>query len=1165
MRLNDIFEKDINRQIDGVIKADDDSQIGVEVDEYVLTNEASKGLEQLLEAYTQTSSSANGAWVSGFFGSGKSHLLKMLAHLLGTTETSGISREKAIEAFLTKAGDNAILVASLKKSATIPAKSLLFNIDQKADLVAKDQSDALLKVFAMVFDDSCGYFGKMAYIAQFERDLDNDNRLAEFKEIYANIAQMPWEKGRKQSILQEANVDAAYARLNGSERAPEGILAKYSNEYHLSIEDFANNVKDWLDSQPAGTRLNFYVDEVGQFIAGNTKLMLNLQTIAETLAVRCDMRAWVMVTSQEDMSSVIGDPTKQQGNDFSKIQARFANRLKLTSADVEEVIQKRLLQKKPSGVSMLQGIYADEINNFATLFTFTDGSRTYRNFSDEDHFIASYPFVTYQFPLFQSALSGISDHNGFEGKHTAVGERSMLEVFQHVAQNLTATNVGELATFDATFEGIRATLKSANQKSILFAEDNLKEQNPLAIRVLKALFLVKYVPDFKATHTNVTVLLYGAFGQDVKQLSKSVQEALNLLEQQTYIQRNGTLYEYLTNDEKDIEEDIKNVEIDSSTLTSELGRLVHEVLKNPKIRYTKNGQDFSYSLKVDDVLVGRPQELTIDIITPENEFAGDLAALRAHSFGKNELRVVLPEDGRLIPDVLSYLRTAKYVKHAQTNSMTDSHRRILQSKGRQNDERHRELATRLRDLLGKSTLMVAGSDLTISASDGPTRVEQGFQNLVTGTYPQLKLLGNKTYSEADIASALADTPSTLDPDAATPLSPAERELFNHISLKEQAAESVTVATLVAAFEVKPYGWSMAATLTALARMVTLGRVTLTVDANRLKRTEVAAGLKNTQRQSKTYVSVQQQYTPSQTRAIRDFYRDFFDDAASPREAGDAAKACAAGFNQLADKLELRIDTSAYPFTAGLGPIVVQLREYSTKPEKWLVEDLPAHVPELLDTKELAIDPIVNFFAGPQKPIFDTAKSALSRAQFSGAAGAPSAETVRTLIGDPDLLSGGKLSQLKTASDELEALLNQQVDRARDAAQVAIKQRAQELTQIADDRNATDVSRSAVENALEQLLAHIGQLDNSATIEQAHKSFIDVQFPHLIDTLRPPKAEPGPSPADPPKPQAETVGLSTLSIHFSQNLLQNEADVDNYLDALRKTLMDEINAGKRVSR
>ena len=78
MNIESLFSNDITRPIDGVIKADDLVRLKQEVDEYVLTNEVSQELEELLEAYT-SSTDANGVWISGFFGSGKSHLLKMLA------------------------------------------------------------------------------------------------------------------------------------------------------------------------------------------------------------------------------------------------------------------------------------------------------------------------------------------------------------------------------------------------------------------------------------------------------------------------------------------------------------------------------------------------------------------------------------------------------------------------------------------------------------------------------------------------------------------------------------------------------------------------------------------------------------------------------------------------------------------------------------------------------------------------------------------------------------------------------------------------------------------------------------------------------------------------------------------------------------------------------
>src|SRR5699024_5785407 len=219
------------------------------------------------------------------------------------------------------------LPALIEKADRIQAKSLLFNIDPKATLISKDQNDALLKVFVKIFDESRGYYGNQGHIARFERDLDARGQYGAFKEAFERVAGISWSQGREQSALEAGNVDKAFAEVNGVESP--GIIRQYSASYSVSIEDFADEVASWLDTQPEGYRLNFFVDEVGQFIGTNTQLMLNLQTIAESLATKCKGRAWIFVTSQEDMEKIGGDRTKQQANDFSKIQARFANRLKL--------------------------------------------------------------------------------------------------------------------------------------------------------------------------------------------------------------------------------------------------------------------------------------------------------------------------------------------------------------------------------------------------------------------------------------------------------------------------------------------------------------------------------------------------------------------------------------------------------------------------------------------------------------------------------------------------------------------------------------------------------------------------------------------------------------------------------------------------------------------
>ena len=110
----------------------------------------------------------------------KKHLLKMLAYLLGEVDGQGFGRQRVSEVFISKA-KGAFLPALLAKAERIPAKSLLFNIDQKATLIAKDQSDALLKVFVKVFNESCGYYGNQGHIAQFERVLDNRDQYEAFK------------------------------------------------------------------------------------------------------------------------------------------------------------------------------------------------------------------------------------------------------------------------------------------------------------------------------------------------------------------------------------------------------------------------------------------------------------------------------------------------------------------------------------------------------------------------------------------------------------------------------------------------------------------------------------------------------------------------------------------------------------------------------------------------------------------------------------------------------------------------------------------------------------------------------------------------------------------------------------------------------------------------
>lgn len=1176
MTLKSIFNKPVDRPIEGVIKADDEASLRLELEEYVLTNEVAKRLESFLDAYNN-SANANGVWISGFFGSGKSHLLKIMALLLENREIDGIP---TLDLFLPKCSDNEILRADLKRAVAIPSKSILFNIDQKADVISKTQIDALLAVFVKVFDEMCGYYGKQGHIAHFERDLDSRGIYDQFKVAYQSLSGREWSKGREQALLESQNIAKAFAKVtNSPESAAQGILDKYRNQYKVSIEDFAEQVMAYIDRQSPTFRLNFFVDEVGQYIAENVKLMTNLQTIAESLATKCRGRAWVIVTSQNDMSTVLGEMSAQQSNDFSKIMARFANKMLLTSTNVAEVIQKRLLAKTEDGAESVSDLYHLQENNFGTLFSFTDGSRAYKVYRDRDEFIRSYPFVPYQFELFQSVIENLSRHNAFEGKHSSVGERSMLGVFQQVAIQISDYELGQLATFDLMFEGIQTALKAQTQKAILAAERQLS--NTFAIKLLKALFLAKYVKEFKPTIRNLCVLMLESFGQDLPELKKKIEEALNLLEQQTFIQRNGDLYEYLTDEEKDVEQEIKNTEVESTDVASELEKLVFDhVIKNRKIRYDENGQDFSYSRKLDDRLHGREYELTIHAVTPFHEFA-DQASLLMHTFGRDELLVVMPPDDRLMRDILMYKRTEKYIRQNISTTQQEAVKRILTDKGFQNRERYADLQLLVHRLLSKARLYVSGTEIEIGGEDPQSRINRGFSELVMRVYPNLRMLQGIAYKEDQIKNILRDRQGTLEGTGVTSLMESEQEMLAFIQSNNRGGVRTTLKTLLEKMERKPYGWYYSAILCILAKLCARGKVEVRTDGNILEDEDLERALRNTHGQGNVVLEPQVDFTASQVRSLKEFYADFFDSPPRANEAKALGKETGVALQELLHQLTLlAAQATQYPFLIAMNPVIDTLKDIIGKPYTWYLTELLRQEDTLLDLKEKVIDPIRKFMGGPLKDIFNEARKfvQVQEPNFSYLAGDESTQII-TALTDPECFKGNRMQQVKTLMDALQKKVSTQIELEIATAKDAVAGLQSRLCARSEFTDLSEAQQGQIAKSFADCIGQVEKQTLIAVIRDTSRRFEETEYPQLLSRIsawsqagvKP--AAPGPdnyksSPT--PKtatttaePRIEYVTSRSVRVSFDKPWLADESDVERYLESMRKALLVEIKKGKRI--
>ncbi|SQH76707.1 conserved protein of unknown function [Shewanella benthica] len=1195
MKLSQLFKKEVDRPIEGVIKADDDASLRLELDEYVITLEVSKRLDDFLDAYLNYNN-ANGVWISGFFGCGKSHLLKMLALLL---ENKSIEDTSPLDIFLNKTplNEGGIFANDLKRAVNIPSESILFNIDQKADVISKSELDALIAVFVKVFDEHRGYYGKQAYIAQFERELSEDGLLEDFAQVFKDTTGMLWEKGRARAKRMSNAIDHAYNKISGQNVT--GILDKYRADYRLSIEDFADQVKDYIDQKEEGFRLNFFIDEVGQYIAGNVKLMTNLQTVAESLATKCKGQSWIIVTAQEDMSSVLGDVGKQHSNDFTKIQARFKNRMKLTSQDVAEVIQRRLLEKKDEFLPQLTDLYHQQENNFKTLFDFSDGSQSYRNFKDREHFLQSYPFIPYQFGLFQSAIQNLSTHSAFEGKHSSVGERSMLGVFQEVAVTIKDHQLGDLATFDLMFEGIRTALKTANQQSILKAE--LQLDNKFAIRLLKALFLVKYVKEFKPTVRNLCVLMYDSFSRDIPSLKIEVEEALNLLEKQTYVQRNGDLFEYLTDEEQDIEKEIKNTDVDNNVIASELEKLIFDgVLKTRKIRFLENNQDYAFSRRLDDNLSGREYELTINAITPFHEHPDAIEKHKSDTLFNDELRIVLPESVRLLSDLVLFKQTEKYVAHETRTTQQESIKRILTDKGIQNVGRLNQLKTLIAKLVGSAKYFVAGVELELSGEDGQSKIVKAFGELIKHTYPNLKMLREHKYSENEIAEIIKrGSQGQLGYESQLPES--QQEMLSVIQSNNRGGIRTTVKSLLEKFESKPNGWSFAAILCNLAELCARGKVEVREATNLLDDNDLVRALRNISAHANLILEPQVEFTPSQLRAVKEFYSDYFEKIPHATEAKAMAKEIQESFAQQAINLDkLQSQSEQYPFLRALGVIVLKINEFKTKPYAWFITELTQDEDTWFDYKEKTIDPMVKFMQGPQKATYDKASQVINQqtANIEYVEGTEYQQIKDALV-NAAIFKGSAIQQLKINTDILEQTIVDLVKDERNKAIKIINQLQEKLTGFDEYQSLNGDKQNELINEFTHATEKLNQQSLIAMLRDEARRFEDYTYSALVQKLMTwsqPIPEPAPEPAKtepspPAQPQQDPLGQDTgkptsthtvnepskqpakaeiksisakqIRVDYHKPWLASESDVNGYIDKYKQALLAAIKEGKSI--
>ena len=1187
MHIKNLFVKDIFRPINGVVKADqvDESSVWQELDEFVVTKELDVHLRRFFSTYCDAMGRTNdpavagkiGVWVSGFFGSGKSHFIKVLSYLLDNeTHSHNGETKQAVEFFDTKIKD-AMLLGDIKRAVASATDVILFNIDNKADNRAG--RDAILAVFLKVLNELQGFSGDHPHIAHMERHLEGRGKLENFKDAYQTLTNTQWADERDAYEFNRDEVIKALSQaLEQSEESCEKWIDGAEENFALTIENFCKWVKEYLDAKGPEHRVIFLADEVGQFIGSDTHLMLNLQTITEELGTVCKGRAWVVVTSQEDIDAVLGEMQGVRANDFSKIQGRFPTRLSLSSSNVDEVIQERLLAKRDDVKAELSAVYAKQGDILKNQLSFTEIGTTFPQFKDADDFVRNYPFAPYQFKLLQKIFESIRKA-GATGLHLAQGERSLLDAFQHAGKAVSDKDVGVLVPLYLFYPSIESFLDTAVKRTIDHARDN-ESLESFDTQLLEVLFLIRYVDEIKGNVGNLVTLCIDEIDADRLVLRKTIEASLQRLERETLISRSGDTYFFLTSEERDINREIKGVEVGSAEEAKLVGELIFDDMfkGQRKHRYKANKMDFSFNRTCDGYPVGNRTDgaLVLSVITPlmdDYEKYHDGKCVLESSQDDGQIVIRIRDDENLGRDLRALLRTDKYLRTVDDGTLPPTTKRIHRDLADENRTRRDRLTHSLADMLADASYFVAGQSLPVKSSTPVAALDEAMEYLIENTFTKMSYLQSlcenplKEIQAVLRSDDIAQHKLGLDDPESNPQ--AIDDLRTYIELCTKTSRKLVLHDMATVrYAARPFGWPEMEVVLLLVRLSEAGEVQFVTSGAAIPKQKLYEELTTPRKWRNITVVQRATAKPEDVKNARELGRDVFTDMGP--DAEDALyEFLSKRLENWRDKLNqyrTLTDTGNYPGADDITEVLSLVNSLLAADEsnKFLAR-FNERKGELLDSTDLFHD--VEHFYDHQRPTWDKLRAAstrfkLNQTELEGHETAgPAIQRITEILSAPS-----PYALLKEADDLIRSVTevnNAMLTQHRSSALVSIEQKVQDLNGELIAAGRDDAYNKSALSPLEKLKAQISAHESLAHISQAESRAISLHDAALDQLEKSLAVKPAENLVAEVKPAIKPRRVIAPGKLVKTTYLESQADVDAFLDELRTELTDALSKNERI--
>ena len=1170
MRIQSMFKDDINRKINGVVKVDQDesSVLVQELNEYVITRELKKHFITFFNNYIESFNEDTadiGVWISGFFGSGKSHFLKMLSYLLENKEVQGI---KTVERFREKFSDDPATFMLIDRATKGRTDTILFNIDIEGS-INKDKT-AVLRVFAKMFYNYLGFYGENLKVAKLEQFIEKQGKTIEFRRVFEENNGAPWLESRDAYAFFEDDIVATLQEVLGMSEQAASNWFNGTETVETSIAQLVSEIKEYVDAQPRDFRLLFMIDEVGQYVGGDTDLLINLQSLVEKIGSECGGKVWVVCTGQEAIDEII----KARENEFSRIQARFKTRLSLSSSSADEVIQKRILLKTDEAEHDLEQVYAANDSVLRNLFSFTDAILDIKGYTGAGEFAKNFPFVPYQFILMQKVFAEIRKH-GNSGKHLSGGERSMLSGFQEAAQKIEDKDEYALAPFYLFYDTVHTFLDSSIRRVIERCERAAIDGNgiePQDVDVLKLLYLVRYVDDVKANLDNIVILMADDIRLDKITMREQVRGSLDRLMSQNYIGRTGDTYNFLTDEEQDIQREIKNTPVATADIVGRIAQMIFaDIYTTKKFRYGK--YDFAFDQMVDGQAVGA---LTGGMMLRVLTVATDPTE-------KNELRLMAESTGQAIvvlaenpyyESLESAMKIRKYVKQRNVAQLPKSVQDIIRD---QQDEAGKYELTAAEDLkkaIADAEFYVDGEHIEIKGGDAKSKIDQALEYLVAHVYSDLGLITKFAETDADIYKILHGEEQYIP--GTEPNRDAAAKVEKYLEIQFNQNLPTTMSDLQDRFQKKPYGWREIDIAAVVAMLIHDQKVTIKYGGATIQPSDqkLPDMLRKKSEIGKTSISKRQVVSIQKIREVRDFLRDFFDEMDVPEDEDGLIAHIVEKFNGELDhytKLDARYDGHKYPDQSKVRQAIALIKDVLSqqKDNIALIQRVIGREDPLYDMRD-ELQAVEEFFK-TRVTLFDTAVQYERdlRVDLDYIAkdeeASQSLNQIRliTMIPTSGKFRYDRIPELNELMSKVKASHGKMLDAKRDELLEIVRQCMEEIHTLAGDNSpARNISNTA-DNYFTQKKQQIASYQTLALLD----GLVPPIWQYKDDTVsrietivnppvkpHPPVTPPGGEGNTPPVPsKKEVIKAIHRQAMFPAKTLKSEEEIDAYVEKIRTNM------------